>query len=125
MRYEHPLLGFALELPDGWRAVSEIPPTFVPPDAAQRPFAPNVVITTGERDRPADVAAALAGGQLLDEERDRALILHAERDVPTALEQWWVERDGRAWAISASCDPLDYDELADAFASAAASFEPP
>ena len=25
MRYEHPLLGFTLELPEGWRALSEVP----------------------------------------------------------------------------------------------------
>lgn len=125
MRYEHPLLGFALELPEGWRGLSEVPPTFVAPDAAERRFVPNLVVTTGERDRATDVAAALAGGRLLDEDGDRALILHAERDVPTVLEQWWFERDGRTWALSASCDPLDYGELADAFDAAAASFQAP
>jgi hypothetical protein len=125
MRYVHPLLGFVLELPDGWRAVSEVPPTFFPPGAADRSFAPNVVITSGEREPAAELVAALAGARLLDEEPGRTLLLHAERDVPTALEQWWVERGDRAWAISASCDPLDYDELADTFAAVAASFEAP
>jgi hypothetical protein len=124
MRYEHPLLAFTLELPEGWRVVSEVPPTFVAPDAAERRFAPNVVVTAGERDRAAHVIGALAGGVLLDDHDGRALIVHAERDVPTVLEQWWLERDGRALALSASCDPLDYDELADAFEDAASTFRP-
>jgi hypothetical protein len=125
MRYDHPLLAFALELPDGWRVLSEVPPTFVAPDVADRRFAPNIVVTTGDRERAADVAGALARGALLDEHGDRALVAHAEREVPTVLEQWWVEGRGRAWLVSASCDPLDYDELADAFAAVAASFEAP
>jgi hypothetical protein len=123
MMYTHPLLGFALDLPQGWRPVADVPPTFVAP--ATRRFVPNLVVTTGERDGAATIAAALRDGRLLDDDGDRALIVHAERDVPTVLEQWWFERDGRAWALSASCDPLDYDELADAFATVAASFRAP
>jgi hypothetical protein len=121
MIYEHPLLGFALALPEGWRAVADVPPTFVAP-AQNRRFAPTVVVTAGAREDAAAVAAALREGRLLDHDDARALILHAERDVPTVLEQWWFDRDGRAWALSASSDPLDYDELADAFAAVAASF---
>jgi hypothetical protein len=124
MTYTHPLLGFALDLPNGWRLVADVPPTFIAPEAHKR-FVPTLVVTAGERDRAAAVAAALQDGRLLDDDGDRALILHAERDVPTVLEQWWFEHDGRAWALSASCDPLDYDELADRFASVAASFRAP
>jgi hypothetical protein len=120
MTYEHPLLGFALALPEGWRAIADVPPTFVAPAAGD--FTPNLVVTAGARDSAAAVAAALHAGRLVDEEGSRALIVHAERDVPTVLEQWWYERDGRAWALSASCDPLDYDDLADTFAAVAASF---
>ena len=122
MRYEHPLLGFTLELPEGWRALSEVPPAFVAP-AAERGFAANVVVASGERERAARVAGSLAGGILLDDHDGRALIVHAERDVPTVLEQWWFDGGGRAWLVSASCDPLEYDELADAFSAVAASFQ--
>jgi hypothetical protein len=121
MTYEHPLLGFALALPDGWRAIVDVPPTFVGP-AGERGLAPTVVVTAGAREDAPAVAAALRAGRLLDHDGNRALMVHAERDVPTVLEQWWFDRDGRAWALSASCDPLDYDELADAFAAVAASF---
>ena len=121
MRYEHPLLGFTLELPEGWRALSEVPPAFVAPGAT-RGFAANVVVASGERERAAEVAGSLAGGMLVDDHDGRALILHEERDVPTALEQWWLDGGDRAWLLSASCDPLEYDELADAFAVVAASF---
>jgi|tagenome__1003787_1003787.scaffolds.fasta_scaffold19758966_2 hypothetical protein len=121
MRFEHRLLGFSLELPDGWRAMAEVPPTFVAPDDDARSFAPNVVVTTGEPADPAVVADELAGGWLIDAGRDHALLHHLERGVPTVLEQWWTVRDGRAWVVSASCAPQDYDALADQFDAIAGS----
>ena len=125
MTYRHPSLGFTLEVPEGWRAAGDVPPIFMPEDAEQYGFAPNLVVTSGEPGKPAAVAGALAHAWLIDADDAHVLLHHLERGLPTVLEQWWTERDGRSWVISASCGPLDYDALADTFAAVAGSLRLP
>lgn len=122
MTFAHPLLEFSLDLPAGWRPVADVPPTFAAPDDPARSFVPNIVVTTGDPADPVAVADGLLGAWLIDAGPDHILLHHLERDVPTVLEQWWTVRDGRAWVVSASCAPLDYDALADTFAAIAGSF---
>ena len=129
MRYEHPRLGFSIELPDGWEVASEVPPVFLAPGARELAFAPNITVTSGPEGDPGATAAALDHGRLIDRERlpggaERTLIHHLVRDTAVALEQWWVRAADTLWVASASCAALDYDERADALGAVAASLAP-
>ena len=128
MRYEHPRLGFSIELADGWEVASEVPPVFLAPGARGLAFAPNVVVTSGPADDPAATVAALDHARLIDSETlaggaTRTLIHHVVRQTAVALEQW--RYDEGEWVASASCAALDYDEHAEALGAVAASLVPP
>ena len=126
MRYEHPRLGFSIELDAGWEVASEVPPVFLAPGARELAFAPNVVVTSGPTGDIESTVAALEHARLIDRETlpggaVRTLIHHVVRDTAVALEQWWFGQ----WVTSASCAALDYDEQGDALGALAASLVPP
>ena len=128
--YEHPRLGFSIELAPGWEVASEVPPVFLAPGARELAFAPNVVVTSGRADDPEAAVAALDHARLIDREAlpggaTRTLIHHVVRETAVALEQWWFRAGEELWVSSASCAALDYDERADALGAVAASLTPP
>jgi hypothetical protein len=130
MRYEHPRLGFSIELADGWGVVSEVPPVFLAPGAREPAFAPNVTVTSGPAGDPEATVAGLEHARLIDREplpggAERTLIHHVVRDTAVALEQWWFRAGETQWVSSASCAALDYDQRADALGAVAASLAPP
>jgi hypothetical protein len=133
-RYEHPRLGFTIELPGGWEVASEIPPVFLAPGARERAFAPNVTVTSGRGERLDEqldaTVAALDHARLIEREAlpdgaARILVHHVVRQTAVALEQWWFRAGDALWVSSASCAALDYDERATALGAVAASFAPP
>jgi hypothetical protein len=128
--YEHPRLGFSIELPDGWEVASEVPPVFLAPGARELAFAPNVVVTSGPTGDPEATVAGLEHSRLIDRVvlpggTERTLIHHVVRQTAVALEQWWFRAGEELWVSSASCAALDYDERADALSAVAASLTPP
>jgi hypothetical protein len=128
--YEHPRLGFSIELAEGWEVASEVPPVFLPPGAREQAFAPNVVVTSGPTGDPEATVAGLEHARLIDRvvlpgHRERTLIHHVVRQTAVTLEQWWFRAGDTMWVSSASCAALDYDERADALAAVAASLRPP
>jgi hypothetical protein len=129
-RYEHPRLGFSIELPDGWEVASEVPPVFLAPGARELAFAPNVVVTSGRADDPEATVAALDHARLIDAEAlpggaTRTLVHHVVRFTAVALEQWWLRAGETQWVSSASCAAIDYDSRGDALGAVAASLVPP
>jgi hypothetical protein len=133
-RYEHPRLGFSIELADGWEVASEVPPIFLAPGAREQAFAPNVGVTSG-RGEPLDeqleaTVAALDNARLIDREPlpegvTRILVHHVVRLHAVALEQWWFAARDELWVASASCAAIEYDERATALGTVAASLVPP
>lgn len=129
-RYEHPRLGFSIELADGWEVASEVPPVFLAPGAREQAFAPNVTVTSGRAEEQIEATvAALDHARLIDREPlpggERILVHHVVRLTAVALEQWWLRAGDALWVSSASCAALDYDERAEALAAVAGSLAPP
>jgi hypothetical protein len=128
--YEHPRLGFSIELAPGWEVASEVPPVFLAPGARELAFAPNVVVTSGPASDPEATAAALAHARLIDREplpggAARSLIHHVVGETAVTLEQWWFGHGEAQWVSSASCAAIDYDERGEALGAVAASLVPP
>lgn len=133
MRYEHPRLGFSIELAAGWEVASEVPPVFLAPGARERAFAPNVTITSGRGEgfdeQLEATVAALEHARLVDREMPpggpaRSLVHHVVGPTAVALEQWWHRAGDATWVASASCAALDYDGFADGLAAVATTFVP-
>jgi hypothetical protein len=128
--YEHPRLGFSIELAPGWEVASEVPPVFLAPGAREQAFAPNVVVTSGPTGGAEATVAGLEHARLIDRDvlpggTERTLIHHIVRQTAVALEQWWFRAGDTMWVSSASCAALDYDERARALGAVAASLTPP
>lgn len=130
MRYEHPRLGFSIELEAGWEVASEVPPVFLAPGAREQAFAPNVTVTSGRGAEIEATVAALDHARLIDRESlpgggERVLMHHVVRRTAVALEQWWFRDGEELWVSSASCAALDYDERAAELGAVASSLVPP
>lgn len=62
--------------------------------------------------------------RVLDGDRARTLAHHDVGGQAVTIEQWQLVSAGRGYTITASCWTLDYDALADAFATTAETFVP-
>lgn len=140
-RYTHPALGFTVELPPGSEIVDDLPGIALmalePPDR-DAAFRANLVVVV-EQYAGDDVEAftdaslrtqerELSAFHLLDRAADgattRTLGAHDSEDQAVTIEQWRLLHDGRGYTLTASCWSLDYDSLADAFATTTESFVP-
>lgn len=144
--YRHPSLGFEIELPRHSELVEDAPGAALvaaEPEDPEAAFRANIVVTTepGSEHRDVDAytdaslavqAQVLDAFVLIDRVRERlrggeALRTLGHHDVggmAVTIEQWRLLSAGRAYTLTASCWTLDYDSLADSFASAAETFVP-
>ncbi len=142
--FHHPSLGFSLELPPGTEVLDGFPAAAL---VAAEPFDPaaafraNLVVTVEELVGADSVgaytdaslavqAAALVDFRLIDrepvtvgeDEGTRTLAHHDVDGQAVVLEQWRLIAGNRGYTLTASCWTLDYDVLADVFATSAETF---
>ena len=145
--YTHPELGFTMQLPAGIEIGEEVPGVALlartVEEAAISPFRANLTVVAerlpagtdaeGYTDQSLaaqepllesyyliDRAPAVVGGR----PATRTLGHHAFQAHAVALEQWRVVDGDTGYVISASCEALEYDSVADGFAACAESFRP-
>jgi hypothetical protein len=146
MEYRHPAAGFTLPLPEGWERVDDTPGVALVAVQPERGgwFRANVVVTieqlaagttfaewTEAADEP--VREALHRYMRIDDEMfevdrravRRTLAHHTTEDNhAVTMEQWALAENGCGYTLTASAGTLGYDQVADLFATIAASFRP-
>ena len=142
-RYQHPKLGFELDLPRGAKVAAELPLVVHLGPESRADFQPALVITAERLPEGASLGEwadaslareleTLAAPLVIDRERFplahgemiRTLVHHITARHAVTLEQWWTTARGRAYVLSASCATSDYDQLADDIIEVAHSFSP-
>lgn len=143
-RYERPDLGFSVGLPagadvvEGYQGAAVVAVEPAPPGAFRasvnvvvEELASGVGFDAYVEESFAAQRETLAAFHLIDRLPERlggapalrTLAHHDASGVPVVLEQWRAPAAPRGYVLSATCSPLEYDELADAFAAVAESFE--
>jgi hypothetical protein len=143
--YRHPTAGFSLPLPQGWEQVEDAEGIALIAIEPERPpwFRANLVVTIERVGAEMDVSSwTEAGQELLEQTLQRPLMLdveqveiggrparrvlvhHATETGAVTMEQWALTEGALGYTITASVGTLEYDDLADLFATAAAGFRP-
>ena len=142
--YRHPTAGFSLPLPRGWERVEDAEGVALIAVEPARPpwFRANLVVTIerlGDMDLPRWTEAGLGLLEqslerplLLDLEEieiggrpaRRALVHHATETGAVTMEQWALTEGSLGYTVTASVATLEYDDLADLFATMVAGFRP-
>jgi len=130
-----------MELPEGARMLSDLPPMATLGEDREWSFRPTWVVAAERQGGGATLldwtdsglhsqSDQLAGFTFLDRAEDdsspcvRTLAHHSRGQHSLTLEQWWLAASDRYWVLSASCATLDYHRLAEAFEAVARSFRP-
>jgi hypothetical protein len=143
--YRHPTAGFAIPLPRGWERVEDTEGVaLIAVEAERLPwFRANLVVTIERLPAAMDLAGwaeagldqldrTLADLLLLDVERTeiggrparRTLAHHATETGAVTMEQWVLTEAALGYTLTASVGTLEYDDLADLFATMAGGFRP-
>lgn len=143
--YRHPTAGFTIPLPVAWqRAVDTEGVALIASELERYPwFRTNLVVTIEQL--PADMGLAgwvEAGLGQLERALQRWLLLDLEQTEiggrpahrtlghhltemgAVTMEQWTLTEAALGYTLTASVGTLEYDELADLFATIAAGFRP-
>ena len=143
--YHHPTAGFTLPLPTGWERVEDtegVALIAVEPDRYPW-FRANLVVTIEQLPAGMDLGGwaeaglghldrTLQGLLLLDLEQTeiggrpthRTLAHHTTEAGAVTMEQWTLTGATLGYTVTASVGTLEYDDLADLFATMAAGFRP-
>jgi hypothetical protein len=143
--YRHPAAGFTIPLPSGWERVEDtegVALIAVEPERSPW-FRANLVVTIERLPAGMDLAGWAEAGLdhlrrtlrdllLLDLEHTevggrpahRTLAHHATEAGAVTMEQWTLLGRALGYTLAASVGTLEYDDLADLFATVAAGFRP-
>lgn len=145
VEYRHPGTGFVLPVPSDWERVTDSHGTaLIAAEPERGPwFRANVVVTVERLPVGTDLsawhaqsvellAANLERFLLIDTEVDNVdgrqvgrILGHHTTDVgAVAVELWLVAEHGVGYTLTASVGSLEYDEVADMFATVAAGLRP-
>jgi hypothetical protein len=143
--YRHPTAGFSLPLPQSWERVEDTEGVALIAVEPERPpwFRVNLVVTIEQLGASMDLSSWTAAGHdllqqvlqrplLLDLEHTeiggrparRALVHHTTEAGAVTVEQWTLIEATLGYTVTASVGTLEYDDLADLFATVAAGFRP-
>jgi hypothetical protein len=143
--YRHPTAGFMVPLPVAWeRAVDTDGVALISRELERFPwFRANLVVTIEQLPADMNLAGWVEAGLghleralqrwlLLDLEQTeiggraahRTLAHHLTDAGAVTMEQWTLVEAGLGYTLTASVGTLEYDELADLFATMAAGFGP-
>jgi hypothetical protein len=143
--YRHPGAGFSLALPQAWERVEDTEGVALIAIEPERPpwFRANLVVTIEVLGADMDLSRwTKAGHGLLDQTLERPLLLdleqtqiggrpahrtlvhHTTETGAVTMEQWTLTEGTLGYSVTASAGTLEYDDLADLFATVAASFRP-
>jgi hypothetical protein len=143
--YRHPTAGFSLPLPPSWERVEDTEGVALIAVEPDRPpwFRANLVVTIEQLGAGMDLSTWTQAGHdlleetlqrplLLDEEQTeiggrparRALVHHGTEAGAVTMEQWTLTEATLGYTVTASVGTLEYDDLADLFATMAAGFRP-
>jgi hypothetical protein len=143
--YRHPSAGFTIPLPTAWERVEDSEDvTLITRELERYPwFRANLVVTIEQLAADMDLAGWVeAGLGLLERTLERWLLLDLEQtDIggrpahrtlahhlsdagAVTMEQWTLVEATLGYTVTASVGTLEYDDLADQFATMAAGFRP-
>jgi hypothetical protein len=143
--YRHPEAGFSLPLPHAWEKVEDAEGVALIAIEPERPpwFRANLVVTIESLGPGLDLSSWTETGHdllmqtlqrplLLDREQTdiggrparRALVHHTTESGAVTIEQWALTEATLGYTVTASAATLEYDDLADLFATVAAGFRP-
>jgi hypothetical protein len=143
--YRHPTAGFRLPLPRDWERAEDTEGIALIAVEAERPpwFRANLVVTIERLEAGMDLSSWTdAGWGLLEQTLEhpllvdleqtelggrparRALVHHTTETGAVTMEQWSLTEAALGYTLTASVGTLEYDDLADLFATVAAGFRP-
>jgi hypothetical protein len=143
--YRHPTAGFSLPLPRDWERVEDTEGIALIAVEPERPpwFRANLVVTIERLEAGMDLPSWTAAGRgLLEQTLERpllidldetgiggrparrALVHHTTETGAVTMEQWTLMEAALGYTLTASVGTLEYDDLADLFATVAAGFRP-
>jgi hypothetical protein len=143
--YRHPTAGFSLPLPQAWEQVEDAEGVALIAVEPERPpwFRANLVVTIERLGADLDLSRWTEAGRgllvqtlqrplLLDLDQTeiggrparRALVHHTAETGAVTMEQWTLTEATLGYTVTASVGTLEYDDLADLFATVAAGFRP-
>ena len=143
--YRHPTAGFRLPLPRDWERTEDTEGIALIAVEAERPpwFRANLVVTIERLEAGMDLSGWTdAGWGLLEQTLERPLLLdleqteiggrparrtlvhHTTDSGAVTMEQWSLTEAALGYILTASVGTLEYDDLADLFATVAAGFRP-
>jgi hypothetical protein len=143
--YRHPEAGFSLPLPQAWEKMEDAEGVALIAIEPERPpwFRANLVVTIESLGVDLDLSSWTEAGHdllmqtlqhplLLDLEQTdiggrparRALVHHTTESGAVTIEQWALTEATLGYTVTASAATLEYDDLADLFATVVAGFRP-